>query len=88
MSDESWTYLKVPDRAWDILIETLVMDMDSTWNSPAIREDISRAVYTIETLRLVVTRDVVLNCGDSFDIQATEGGVVITRHQAKKTSKS
>jgi len=88
MSDENWTYLKVPDKAWNILIEALVMDMDSTWKSPAIREEISRAVDTIETLRLVVTRDVVLNHGDLFDIRATEEGVVITRHQAKKTAKS
>jgi hypothetical protein len=49
-SSEGLVYLRIPQWAWRIIITTLEMDMDSSWNSLEIREEISRAVDAIEEL--------------------------------------
>lgn len=47
---EDWVYLRVPQWAWKIIVTTLEMDMDSSWISFEIREEISRAIDAVEEL--------------------------------------
>lgn len=48
----NYIYLKVPVEAWDVLAETLSMDMDSNHIDRELREEIAKAFTDVEILKL------------------------------------
>ncbi|RLC76383.1 MAG: hypothetical protein DRJ03_28780 [Chloroflexi bacterium] len=63
-NNKGQVYLKIPEWAWEILSETLIMDTESSWNSLEIRAEISRAMETVEIIQPTVTQVAVLDEDD------------------------
>lgn len=49
-SSDDFVYLKIPSSAWDLLLETLQLDSESSAFDLALRKDLSKALDEIEHL--------------------------------------
>ena len=47
-TEDDFVYIKCPESAWETLAETLLMDMDSSWFDPALREEIQKAFNQLQ----------------------------------------
>ena len=83
-TEEKWTYIRVPESAWDIISETIDMDIDSHFIAHNIRIELRRAIEKVEHLTLVSKSEVVLHPGDPFDLTPLQGNVSIKKHRIKK----
>ena len=72
-----WAYMRFPEWAWEVLSETLALDMESSSVYLDLRAEIEDAFRRVEHLVLVSQEEVTLRPGDRFEIIPTAGGVVI-----------
>ncbi len=85
--DGKWAYIRMPEWAWNVLSETLAMDMDSSSFSFEIQHDVSSALEKVEHLNLLAAKDFVLQVGDRFDIVPGSRGVTIKKQKQRRVSK-
>jgi len=52
MNKVNYTYLRIPDKAWDVLAETLSMDTSSHSIEPRLRAQIARAFDKVEHIEV------------------------------------
>lgn len=53
--ETKYTYLKVPSSEWNLLEETLYMDTESKYFDYDLREELSEALETVQTIKEPLT---------------------------------
>lgn len=69
--------MRFPEWVWEVLSETLAIDMESSSESLDLRAEIGAAFETVEHLFLVSKEEITLRPGAAFEIIPAKGGVII-----------